>query len=126
GEMRRAGFPTGASGMSIQATAIDTLKQTIPGNPQTAAWRRLAARATYLSLMLVAAIAAFFANVPRLVAQTPPVQVARFVTPAEMKSGSLLLRSDGDRFVEAPLIATDVNLVVSGATIRARVSQIFH
>jgi Ca-activated chloride channel homolog len=127
GETRRAGFPTGAFGTSINVAAIQTLKTRSPGNSRTAHWQQLTIRAVQLSLMLVAAIAAFFANVPRLVAQTAaPVQVARFVTPNEMKSGSLLLRSQGDRFVEAPLVATDVNLVVSGATIRARASQIFH
>src|SRR4029077_17331842 len=75
---------------------------------------------------IVAAIAAFFASAPRLSAETAPVTVAKFVTPAEMKSGALLLGSDGDRYVEAPLVATDVNLAVSGATVRGRVSQIFH
>jgi len=43
-----------------------------------------------------------------------------------MRAGALLLRSDGDRFVEAPLVATDVDLVVSGPTARARVTQVFH
>src|SRR5262249_18849799 len=49
-----------------------------------------------------------------------------FVTPGEMRAGALLLRSENDRFVEAPLVATDVELVVSGPTARARVPQIFH
>jgi Ca-activated chloride channel family protein len=43
-----------------------------------------------------------------------------------MRSGSLLLKSEGDRFVEAPLVGTDVDLTVSGPTTRARVTQIFH
>ena len=43
-----------------------------------------------------------------------------------MRSGSLLLKSEDDRFVEAPLVGTDVDLVVSGPTARARVTQIFH
>ncbi len=43
-----------------------------------------------------------------------------------MRSGSLLLKSEGDRYVEAPLVGTDVDLVVSGPTARARVTQIFH
>src|SRR5262249_6374554 len=38
--------------------------------------------------------------------------------------GALLLR-DGDHFVEAPQLATDIDLTVSGPTARARVSQIF-
>ena len=43
-----------------------------------------------------------------------------------MRSGALLLKSENDRYVEAPLVATDVDLVVSGPTARARVTQIFH
>src|SRR5436189_2862325 len=42
-----------------------------------------------------------------------------------MRSGALLLKSENDRYVEAPLVATDVDLVVSGPTARARVTQIF-
>jgi Ca-activated chloride channel family protein len=74
---------------------------------------------------IVFAIAAFFTVTPRLYADTP-VTVAKFVTPGEMRSGSLLLKSEGERFVEAPLVGTDVDLVVSGPTARARVTQIFH
>ncbi len=43
-----------------------------------------------------------------------------------MRSGALLLKSEDGRYVEAPLVATDVDLVVSGPTARARVTQIFH
>ena len=43
-----------------------------------------------------------------------------------MRAGALLLKSENDRYVEAPLVATDVDLVVSGPTARARVTQIFH
>src|SRR5262249_44954661 len=35
-------------------------------------------------------------------------------------------KAEEDRYVEAPLAATDVDLVVSGPTARARVTQIFH
>jgi len=76
-------------------------------------------------LVILAAIAAFFATAPRLNAGTT-VNVAKFVTPAEMRSGSLLLKSEGDRFVEAPLVATDADVVVSGPTARGRITQIFH
>jgi len=75
--------------------------------------------------MILAAIAAFFATAPRLYAGAT-VNVAKFVTPAEMRSGSLLLKSEGDRYVEAPLVATDADVVVSGPTARGRISQIFH
>jgi Ca-activated chloride channel family protein len=50
----------------------------------------------------------------------------RFVTPGDMKSGALLLQSTQDgRYVEAPRLGTDVDLTVSGPTIRGRVTQIF-
>jgi Ca-activated chloride channel family protein len=75
--------------------------------------------------MILAAIAAFFATAPRLYAGAT-VNVAKFVTPAEMRSGSLLLKSEGDRYVEAPLVATDADVVVSGPTARGRITQIFH
>jgi Ca-activated chloride channel family protein len=56
-----------------------------------------------------------------------------FTTPGEARAGSLLLKSndqqrnaDAGRFVEAPRLGTDIDLVVSGPTIRARVTQMFH
>lgn len=76
-------------------------------------------------LAIVAAIAAFFAVAPRLHAGTPAT-VARFVTPAEMRTGALLLRTEDGRFVAAPLVATDADVAVSGPTARARITQIFH
>src|SRR5215467_5699739 len=91
-------------------------------------FRRPAAGTPGLMAAIVMAIAAFFAVATGLHADTPPAPggVPKFVTPAEMRAGALLLRSDGDRFVEAPLVATDVDLVVSGPTARARVTQVFH
>jgi len=35
-------------------------------------------------------------------------------------SGALLLKSEDDRYVEAPVVGTDVDLLVSGPTARAR------
>ncbi len=43
---------------------------------------------------------------------------------ADVRAGSLLLR-DGERYVEAPRVATDIDVTVSGPTSRTRVSQIF-
>jgi Ca-activated chloride channel family protein len=76
-------------------------------------------------------IAAFFATLfaitPRMPAHAgPAINVPKFVTPAEMRAGSLLLKSEGERYVEAPLVGTDIDLAVSGPTARARVTQIFH
>lgn len=87
--------------------------------------RRTRPAVGYRLLAIFVAIAAFFAVAPRLYAGTP-VNVAKFVTPGEMRSGSLLLKSEGERFIEAPLVGTDVDLVISGPTARARVTQIFH
>src|SRR6516225_3593282 len=43
---------------------------------------------------------------------------------AAVRTGSLLLR-DGERYVEAPRVAADIDITVSGPTSRARVTQIF-
>ena len=84
------------------------------------------------AVLIVLAIAAIFIVIPRARAETAaarvPINVTagdlRSVTPGEVHSGALLLR-DGDRFVEAPQLGTDVDLTVSGPTARARISQIF-
>src|SRR5260370_2755625 len=44
---------------------------------------------------------------------------------ADARIGSLLLR-DGEQYVEAPRIASDIDITVSGPTSRARVTQIFN
>jgi Ca-activated chloride channel homolog len=44
---------------------------------------------------------------------------------AEAHMGTLLLR-DGETYVEAPRLATDVDITVSGPTLRGRVTQMFH
>jgi Ca-activated chloride channel homolog len=89
--------------------------------------KRFAACMPSLLPAIVLAIAAFLAVTPGPArAAEAAAKVAKFVTPAEMRSGSLLLKSEGDRFVEAPLVGTDIDLVVSGPTARARITQIFH
>jgi Ca-activated chloride channel family protein len=78
-----------------------------------------------LFLVNVGAIAAFLATAADAAGET--VGAARgFVRPSEMRAGALLLKSEDDRFVEAPLVGTDVDVLVSGPTARARVTQIFH
>jgi Ca-activated chloride channel family protein len=81
-----------------------------------------------LLLLIVSAIAAFFAGAGSAGArESRPVPFPAFVTPGEMRAGSLLLKSTEDgRFVEAPRLGTDIDLTVSGPTARARVTQIFH
>ncbi|MEO4000838.1 marine proteobacterial sortase target protein [Mesorhizobium sp. CAU 1732] len=63
---------------------------------------------------------------PRQAAQAQGQQ-AGFVTPGEMRSGALLLRTgEAGRHVEAPRLGTDIDVIVSGPTARARVTQMFH
>lgn len=45
--------------------------------------------------------------------------------PGDMRAGSLLLKDGSDSFVEAPRLGIDVDLTVSGPTVRARVTQMF-
>ena len=80
--------------------------------------------AIQLFLLSVLAIAAILAALPR--ARAAADQSPVYVRPGEERSGALLLRRDGDRFVEAPLVATDVDMTVSGPTARARITQLFH
>ena len=47
-----------------------------------------------------------------------------FARPADARSGSLLLKTD-DGYADATRLGVDVDLTVSGPTIRARVTQIF-
>ena len=80
-----------------------------------------------LIVMIVFAIAAIFVATQRARADNRvPVALAdlRSAKPGEMRSGALLLK-DGERFVEAPQLGTDIDLTVSGPTARARISQIF-
>src|SRR3981189_2492230 len=42
------------------------------------------------------------------------------------RAGALLLRHEGERYGEAPLVATDADLSVSGPSARARITQLFH
>ena len=59
------------------------------------------AAAIQLVLLSVLAITAILAALPRARAATAPPSV--YVRPGEERSGALLLRRDGDRYVEAPI-----------------------
>jgi Ca-activated chloride channel family protein len=88
---------------------------------------RPAAVAIQVFVLIVLSIAAILAVLPRARAATPTAPIIPvYVTPSEMQSGALLLRQNGDRYVEAPRLATDINVTVSGPTARARVTQLFH
>lgn len=53
-------------------------------------------------------------------------ETAAFVSPNEMESGSLLMQTEqAGQYVEAPRLATDVDITVSGPTARARLTQAF-
>src|SRR5262245_51790748 len=49
---------------------------------------------------------------------------AGFVKPGDARSGSLLLKTD-DGYADASRLGIDVDLTVSGPTVRAKVTQIF-
>src|SRR5580704_4163320 len=52
-------------------------------------------------------------------------QKLAFAGPADIRSGTLLLKNDGNGPTEATRLGIDVDLTVSGPTVRARVTQIF-
>jgi Ca-activated chloride channel homolog len=98
------------------------------------------AAATQIILTIVVAIAAILAVIPRARGEGAPPPAAAPVqrlTPATVHSGALLLRGTGvaqsdapngtqdGAYVEAPLVATDVDVTVSGPTARGRVTQLF-
>jgi Ca-activated chloride channel family protein len=107
--------------MSTRGQSIAT---TWPSRIDPPLWRT-ALGILALFLVNVVAIAAFLATAADAAGEG--VAAARgFVAPDEMRSGALLLKSEDDRYVEAPVVGTDVDLLVSGPTARARVTQIFH
>jgi Ca-activated chloride channel family protein len=50
---------------------------------------------------------------------------AGVITPGDARAGSLLLKTDSDAYTDALRLGIDVDLTVSGPTVRARVTQIF-
>lgn len=77
----------------------------------------------FCNMVLLPTLAVIFClfQIVQARAETPAL-----VTPSEVQSGSLLLEtSEPGRYVEAPRLATDVNLDVSGPTARARLTQVF-
>jgi Ca-activated chloride channel family protein len=70
-------------------------------------------------------IAAILIGFAALFLSFEPVWSAEAPTPGEVRSGSLLLKTDGDVTLDATRLGIDVDLTVSGPTVRARVTQIF-
>jgi Ca-activated chloride channel family protein len=75
-----------------------------------------------LATFLVGFAALFLSFEPVWSAQGP---LATVVRPSDARSGSLLLKTDDDGYTDAMRLGIDVDLTVSGPTIRARVTQIF-
>jgi Ca-activated chloride channel family protein len=57
--------------------------------------------------------------------QAAEVQPAAFIKPGDARSGSLLLKNGDNTYADATRLGIDVDLTVSGPTIRARVTQLF-
>ncbi|HEY1541165.1 MAG TPA: VIT domain-containing protein, partial [Xanthobacteraceae bacterium] len=85
------------------------------------------AAAIQIIFAIVLAIAAILAVTPRARGQDLPraTAPAQHVAPAGVHSGALLLRDTGAADLEAPLVATDIDVTVSGPIARSRVTQLF-
>jgi Ca-activated chloride channel family protein len=60
-----------------------------------------------------------------ILALSPGAQAAG-TTPANAKTGTLLLKADSGAYALAPKVSTEVGIDVSGMVARTRVSQVFH
>jgi Ca-activated chloride channel family protein len=77
----------------------------------------------FSNAILLPALAVIFALLHPLESHA---QAAAFVTPNEVGAGSLLLQATQDgKYIEAPRLATDVDIDVSGPTARAVLTQAF-
>jgi len=75
-----------------------------------------------VAILLVGIMALFVSFEPAWSAEGP---LAALVKPSDARSGSLLLKTNDDGYTEAVRLGIDVELTVSGPTVRARVTQIF-
>jgi Ca-activated chloride channel family protein len=73
------------------------------------------------AVILVGVAALFLSFEPVWPAESPSATLAR---PGDARSGSLFLKTD-DGYADATRLGIDVDLTVSGPTVRARVTQIF-
>ncbi|MGJ5094867.1 marine proteobacterial sortase target protein [Bradyrhizobium oligotrophicum] len=73
------------------------------------------------AVLLVGFTALFLSVTPGWSAEGPLPPLTR---PGDARSGALLFKSDGS-YAEAPRLGIDVDIVVSGPTARARVTQLF-
>ncbi len=89
---------------------------------------RLPRLAKLLLFFVMQGIATILVGFAALFLSFEPVWSAEgptFASPGEVRSGSLLLKADGDGTLDATRLGIDVDLTVSGPTVRARVTQIF-
>ena len=75
-----------------------------------------------IAVILVGFAALFLSFEPVWSAENPPLTPIGLT---DVRSGSLLLKTDGDGYADATRLGIDVDLTVSGPTVRARVTQIF-
>jgi Ca-activated chloride channel homolog len=94
--------------------------------PQPIALHAAAAPALQCLMAIMVVIAAFFASFAAARANPSSSPTPVIVNPFEARAGSLLLKGEGDRYANAPRLGTDIDIVVSGPTLRAKVTQIFH
>jgi Ca-activated chloride channel homolog len=89
-------------------------------------WRRLAPdlSKSLANLPLLSLFAAALLAFPAFFAGAEPVAPPRTVSPGDMNTGALLLKSETG-FVEAPRLDTDVDITVNGTIARAVVTQRF-
>ena len=74
-----------------------------------------------VAALLIGFAALFLSFEPVWSAEGAPAALTK---PGDARSGSLLFKTD-DGYTDAPRLGIDVDLTVSGPTIRARVTQIF-
>lgn len=86
---------------------------------------RTAFPALQLLMAIIVAIAAFFASAAATRANQTQAQQPKIVNTSDARAGSLLIKQDGGGYAEMVRLGTDIDIVVSGPTIRAKVTQVF-
>ncbi|NMD06838.1 MAG: hypothetical protein GYA66_02540, partial [Phyllobacteriaceae bacterium] len=91
--------------------------KTLPGRDQNRITKQLDNIVAWFVLALIAFMA--------LVGSAGATQVAGLVTPNDMTSGSLLLKSKDGKYLEAPRLGADYTVSISGPTGRTILTQRF-
>lgn len=111
--------------MSYALIDLPPLGGDIQEAPAPGGFRRFLLQLVLLSLAFVASLGGLIVSTVAATAETAARTLA-FVTPGDMKSGSLLFKgSEPGKYVEAPRVKADYDVTVSGPTIRTRVTQAF-